>query len=272
MDSEEFQPVLQWLRRQAVRESVAKIAPPGSHFWHHLDRLIWGFLRFAICVPRDCPTIAEALERLSPWPVATILVSAGTYHESVVIDKPVELVGRAQVTLKGISSQPVAAVRGVGASLYNLSLEGGVEVEGAEGAEGGRLLLKDCALSLQGVTAKGSARATLQDCAVTCCQRTACILRDEAVVKLNRCSFESNLGVCISARERASVTTCECTLQRNAAPVMQFRDDATAEVRSSCLRSNKGCGVLIRGKAKASIESCELRGHKMAAVSFLAVE
>ena len=30
----------------------------------HLERLIWPYLRFAICVPRDCPTIAEAFTEI----------------------------------------------------------------------------------------------------------------------------------------------------------------------------------------------------------------
>ena len=64
MDLGHFQPLLQWLRRQAVHETVSKIAPSGSLFWQHLQSLIWGCLRFAVCVPRDYPTVSEALEKL----------------------------------------------------------------------------------------------------------------------------------------------------------------------------------------------------------------
>ncbi|CAE7868736.1 FBXO10 [Symbiodinium necroappetens] len=273
MDVDHFHPLLQWLRRQAVHETVSKIAPSGSFFWQHLQSLIWGCLRFAVCVPRDCPTVSEALEKLGSWPPATILISAGTYHESFVVDKPVELMGRgtsrggSKVVFKGLQSQPIrVAVRGPAqASLQNLCLEG----EGGVEVEGGSVLLKCCTVSLsEPFIVKGKSSATLQESSFVSCRRTALILRDETEVKFNSCTFEGNLNVCISAREQASVTVSDCVLQRNAAPVMQFRDTVKVQVERTGFRCNNGCGVLVRGQASASIESCEMRGQKMAAVAY----
>ena len=261
---------LQWLRRRAVRELVSRIAAQGSHLRRHLDRLIWQYLRFAICVPRDCPTVSEALQKLPSWP-ATVRLSAGVYHEHFVIDRPVELVGSAvgHVVFKRAAAAQFAVVRHDSpgeASLQNLTFEGpGCGVEVANGS----LRMKNCKFSSdQGVIVKFTSTASLHGCTFTECQRTACIFRDDAVGELDNCTFESNRNVCLLAREQASVTIADCFMQRNAAPVLQFRDKATVEVRRARLQSNNGCGVLVRGQVSAHIESCELRGHKMAAVAF----
>ncbi|CAE7736196.1 FBXO10 [Symbiodinium sp. CCMP2592] len=158
------------------------------------------------------------------------------------------------------------AVRGPAqASLRNLHLEG----EGGVEVEGGSVLLKCCTVSLsEPFIVKGTSYATVQECSFVSCRRTALILRDETQVKLNSCTFEGNLNVCISAREQASVVVSDCVLHRNAAPVMQFRDTVKVQVERTGFRSNNGCGVLVRGQASANIESCEMRGQKMAAVAF----
>ena len=218
-------------------------------------------------MPRDCPTVAAALQQLSSWP-ATVLISAGIYHESLLIDKPVDIVGRGKVVFKTAEAQSAAvSCGGPGqASLQNLSFEGsgcGVEVTA------GSLVMTHCTLSSeQGIVVKGVANASLQNCSFTGCRRAGCIVRDEAVGNFSNCCFEKNANVCLAVREQAKVNVTDCSLRRNAAPVLQFKDKAIVQVSRSCLQSNNGCGVLVRGQASACIEFCEILGHKMAAVAF----
>jgi len=44
-----------------------------------------------IRVPEDYPTIQEAIDAAEPW--ATIIIAPGTYNESIIIDKPLTIIG-----------------------------------------------------------------------------------------------------------------------------------------------------------------------------------
>ena len=80
----------------------------GGTVMSTLDKRIWQFLRQAIRVPRDVWSISQAI-RLSPsWPPTTIVVSSGTYSETIHIDKPVVLVGEHLPVI--IFSEPVPMV------------------------------------------------------------------------------------------------------------------------------------------------------------------
>lgn len=256
------QPYLQWLRRQATLQVISKIAPAGTHFRDHLEKLIWPYLRFAICVPRDCPTIAEALTEIPDWCPVTVLLARGKYvEEGLVINKPVALRGNGKVQLSSNDGPLSVNCEGPGSpQLCNLDIESSIEI--VTGA-----VLKSCHLS-GFLSVRGSAKPQIENCSFKAMGSTVLSLRDDAEVKLSDCSFQENTGTCIAARNSATVVVERGTFTQNGAPVIQLRDSTTLRLSDSRLDSNNGCGILVRGDATAHISSSQLSGHKMSAVAF----
>ncbi|CAJ1361494.1 unnamed protein product [Effrenium voratum] len=254
------QPMLQWLRRKAVQSYTSQVVPAGRHFNQSLQSLIWSYLRFAICVPRDVPSVSAALGTIEGWPPTTILVSPGNYDEALVIDKPAEL-----VALRGPAVTRLGAVSFKGAG--SGSRLSGFKIEDAVHIHCGDPVLERCHISSH-VTVKGAASPQLERVSFTSCLRTALCLREQSTSSVSKCSFEGNHSTCISVRDTASVSVFRSHLMKNGAPVIHARDASSLLIEDSTMQSNNGCGVLVRGKSRAAIKSSRLHGHKMAAVAF----
>eukprot|EP00435_Cladocopium_sp_Y103_P015221 s1248_g3.t1 len=231
----------------------------------HLEQLIWPYLRFAICVPRDCPTIAEALTEIPDWCPVTVLLARGKYvEEGLVIKKPVALRGNGKVQLCSNDGPLSVNCEGPGSpQLCNLDIESSIEIVA------GAPVLKSCNLSGDsGITVRGSAKPQIEHCSFKAKGSTVLSLRDDAEVKLSDCSFSENVGTCIAARNSATAVVERGNFTQNGAPVIQLRDSTTLRLSDSRLDSNNGCGILVRGDATAHISSSQLSGHKMSAVAF----
>ncbi|CAK9078293.1 F-box protein dre-1 (Daf-12 redundant function protein) [Durusdinium trenchii] len=217
-----------------------------SYFHEHLDQLIWPYLRFAICVPRDCASIAEALAKLPFWPPCTVLLAPKTtFREALAIDGTCVLLGGSGTVL-------APAVLGA-ATLRRCRVVPPAAVWGKVSA---------------GVATKGKAQLRLEHCTFQGWKSAAVCFRDDSDVTLKECRFEENPGTCISARNAASITVQQSSLTKNGGPVIQLRDATRLRLSESRLESNKGCGILVRGQAEAFIKSSCLEGHKMSAVAF----
>ena len=106
---EPFRALLQWLRKRAcesVASEIVPFSPLGSHFYEHLEQVIWSFLRYAVLVPRD-GSFEEALKVAGGQ---TLLLS-GSFHK-LLVDRGAVLCALGQAELSKLLLKTLGQLAG----------------------------------------------------------------------------------------------------------------------------------------------------------------
>ncbi|MEV7121486.1 right-handed parallel beta-helix repeat-containing protein [Kitasatospora griseola] len=189
-------------------------------------------------------TLREALEVAEPGD--TLTVRAGTFHEAVLVDKPVTLVAE-----KGPGSvriaPPESAVRGGTA----LTVTAGATIRGLTVAGSDR--------SAPAVLLAGADGAALVDCRIETSSAVGVELADGVRAQLVNCTVEnpSGLGIRLRAQAQAELADCE---------VSAAGQSGVAVLSGSRLRAERlkvhhagGAGLLLADPGSlAELTGCEL--------------
>jgi len=254
-------PVLQWLRRRAVAEVAAGVAPGRQLLQQHLEERMWAFLRQAFLVPRDFPTIGEALAHAPRWPPTTILVSPGRYEEELVVDRPVTLIGDALGLPGGISGGSGGSASGGRAELWG----GGGGATGGDRRRAAAVLFDvepelPVAPQLRGfaVAAGGVHGAAAREV----CSAVA-VARGAATVV--GCSLSSSTGYGLWAYATGRLKLVDSELDGRKAAAL-FEGESSGLVRNNRLEKCASFGILVQHTASPVLEGNVFRGVKKAAV------
>jgi len=254
-------PVMQWLRRQAVAEVAAGVAPGRQLLQQHLEERMWAFLRQAFLVPRDFPTIGEALAHAPRWPPTTILVSPGRYEEELVVDRPVTLIGDALGLPGGISGGSGGSASGGRAELWG----GGGGATGGDRRRAAAVLFDidpelPVAPQLRGfaVAAGGVHGAAAREV----CSAVA-VARGAATVV--GCSLSSSTGYGLWAYATGRLKLVDSELDGRKAAAL-FEGESSGFVRNNRLEKCASFGILVQHTASPVLEGNVFRGVKKAAV------
>eukprot|EP00927_Polykrikos_kofoidii_P015146 TRINITY_DN16719_c0_g1_i1.p1 TRINITY_DN16719_c0_g1~~TRINITY_DN16719_c0_g1_i1.p1 ORF type:complete len:638 (+),score=133.78 TRINITY_DN16719_c0_g1_i1:209-2122(+) len=282
-------PILQWLRREAIRRTARALVPgrkPGF-FQEHFEVITWPYLRQAIRVPRDCSNIGEALLRAPAWPPTTVLVDPGNYAETLVLTKPVTLLAVGDGCIRGEKDadreKRHVTLIGTGRNVpvrFNSDCQAAcAQLRGffvdcdatCAAVESGTAVVADCVLSSGrsfGISVSGFAGASLVRNKFSQLGKAAVSFRDEARGTVSSCRFEDNQLVGMQVTGKAQPTVENCTFARNKGASIVFKGHAEGVTRANVFEGNLGCGVEVRDDAQPHIEANTLRGHTMPAVLF----
>ncbi|MES9506914.1 right-handed parallel beta-helix repeat-containing protein [Streptomyces sp. NPDC000609] len=166
---------------------------------------------------------------------AVITVQAGTYTESLVLDKDVSLVAKGTVRLVAARG-PALTVHAGRAEVRGFALESDVSRDPVVLLRGGEPVLRDCEITGGRVEIAGTTTARLGGCTV----RRA----GAAAVRLT--------GTGHAVLE--DVTLAGCTGEG-----LRVEDEARAEVSDSLIDGVTGHGVLVSGGAHVRLSRCEVR-------------
>lgn len=214
-------------------------------------------------------TIGAAVRGAEPG--AVITVQAGTYTESLVLDKDVSLVAKGAVRLvaargpaltvhggrvelrgfhlsAGTPREPALLLRDGEPALYDCEIEGGrVEVTG-----GAAPLLRDCAVRrTEGVAVRltGTSRTTLENLTLSGCVGDGLFVEDEARAELTDGLVDGATGCGVRASAGAHATLTRCEIRASGTAAVLVEGHATATLRECRLRESGGPGVWTRGRA-----------------------
>jgi hypothetical protein len=238
-------------------------------------------------------SIVEAMEAAAPG--ARLVVRPGLYNESVIIDKPVEIVGDGPVediVIRGVASSCIQ-MRTDSATVKGLTLRGrGGRSGGASffavDVPRGKLFLDNCDVTsdtLSSVTVHGStSEATITRCRIHDGADSGIYFFGGSTGIVEECEVfrNGNVGVAITRDARTIIRRCKIYEGRNAGLVVW--DNAQAVVESCAVYFNhlagvgvsdagklnmKGCsihegensGLFIHKGGDAVIESCDIFGH-----------
>ena len=200
-----------------------------------------------------------------------ITVQAGTYTESLVLDKDVSLVAKGAVRLVaargpavtvhggrvelrgfhlsvGTPREPAVLLRDGAPALYDCEIEGGrVEVTG-----GAAPLLRDCVVRrTEGAALRltGTSRTTLENLTLFDCAGDGLFVEDEARVELADGLVDGVTGCGVRATAGAHATLTRCEIPASGVAAVLVEGHATATLRECRLRESGGPGVWTRGRA-----------------------
>lgn len=185
-------------------------------------------------------TIGAAVRGARPG--ALITVQAGTYTESVVLDKDVSLVAKGEVRLVAARG-PAVTVQAGRAELRGFVLCGTAPREAAVLLRGGEPVLRDCEITGGRVEVTGAAAPLLTGCSVRQAEGAALWLT----------------GTSRTTLEGLTVGGCD-------GDGLVAGDEARAELTDVLLDGMTGRGVVLTAGAHATLTRCEIRGSGGAAV------
>jgi F-box protein 11 len=246
----------------------------------------------------DYRSIGEAIRSVAAG--TRIRVHPGEYHETLLLDREVEIVaegapGGVVVEAKGAAC---LVVRMGNPILRGLALHSRAGVDGrrhfAVEIKGGEPLLEDCDLlcTSQGVVSvQGpNARPTLRRCRVHDGKTGGIVFSDQAAGTIEECEIDANAGPGLLLRTAADpiVRNCRihggrdagiviaeggrglfeaCDIYGNVGPNVQLSDNATPIFRHSRIFEGQQAGITARSGAQGLFEDCEIYANGLTGVT-----
>jgi F-box protein 11 len=244
--------------------------------------------------------ISAAIQRSQPGD--TVRLRSGLYVESVLVDRPVNIVADApgQVVIQSLPQTPClqlaadAVVQGITLSatgtklatavqviagqprLENCDIESPVAAIVADQAQTG-FVLRGCRLHQAGVAIQLSngAQGIMADCEVTEVRLFAIVLERQAAIQAYRCRISHTKlgGVVVQQDSRAEFEQCEFAGNPAEAERQNRYLDAQLqltggklELRDCWLHDGQGCGVALQKGGHATLTNCRITGHAMAGI------
>jgi len=216
----------------------------------------------------QCMSLRVALRQAGPG--CRILVMPGVYRESLVVDKPVEILGEggpSEVVIESAKG-PCLSLLAPGIRLANLQLQG-LSDDAAPTllATRGEALVENCEIvSRSGpalLVSGAGAESLLRDCSL----RSGAVgvrVEARAAVRLEGCLIENAQGVGLELLPGARATLEDCRITGQEAGGVVVEADARAELTRCRITDSRSVGVLVLERGQAALDDCELSGHACA--------
>jgi predicted Ser/Thr protein kinase len=222
----------------------------------------------------DATTIAEALARARDG--ATILVRPGLYPESLVVERPVDIVGIAENgQLAVIQPGDGHCIRVTSASrLSGLVLRGPERSEGAAALPcldiaAGRVSVENseiAASSGPAVMVRDGAEAKLSDSVVSGSGAAGIMLTSGAKAEISGGEIRKSAKSGIVARGGADITVDGTTIADAGEAGLLLAEGANGQIRASSITGSRTSGIEITGGAKAIIFDSRVEASAQAGV------
>ncbi len=200
----------------------------------------------------DYTTIGEAIAAVAPD--TPILIKPGIYRETIVIDKPVALIGdgaRNEIRIESTGADCITIKTGQ-AVVHGLTLRSssGFNERGVYTVfcAQGRLLIEYCDIatdSLSAVAVKGA----------------------ETVPVIRGCNIHDSTQAGIFFHDGARGTIENCEIAGNGLAGIQIKSGAHPTVRQCKIRQNKGSGIFVNDGGRGMIEGCDISQNALAGIS-----
>ncbi len=243
----------------------------------------------------DFLTLTDAIRRAPAG--SRLLVRPGIYHEGLVIDKPLEIVGdgaRDEIIVRATASSCLV-LRADAGVIRNLTLRGQARSGGA-GGDGffavdiahGRPLLDNCDISSDslacvaihnptaapvvracrihhgvalGVSAFDGAGGVIEACDISENSNVGISVTNGATTAVRDCRVHHGGDAGIVVWDRAASVIEGCDVYANRRANLSVGDAGRATLRRCRIRDGENSGVFTHRDGRADVEECNLHGH-----------
>ncbi|MDR3671820.1 MAG: protein kinase [Holophaga sp.] len=245
----------------------------------------------------QCMSLRVALRQAEPG--ARILVMPGVYRESLVVDRPVSIIGEGGPSDVVIESAkgPCLSLQASGVRLGNLQLQG-LDVDAAPAllVAQGEALVENCAIFAQSgpaVLVTGAGEPLFRDCSLRSSGQGGMLLGPRAGARLEECLVEGDgrvglrveagarltasgcrirttlgVGLALLPGAQATLENCQCSGQE--AGGVEVEADARVELNHCRITDSRSVGVLVLERGQAALDDCDLSGHACGGVHAVA--
>ncbi len=246
----------------------------------------------------DFRSIGEAIRSAEAG--ARIRVDPGEYHETLLVDKDIEIIavgepGAVVIDVKGAACLIIrtgkAVVRGL--SLYSRGGADGRRHNSVDILQG-ELLMEDCdilcssqaAVSVQGVGASPTLRrvrirdsktggivffagaaGVLEDCEISGNSGPGVLLGAAADPVLRDCVIHEGRDAGVVIGEGGKGSFENCNIHSHAGPNVQLSDGAAPLFSGCCIHHGQQAGLLIRSGAQGLFEECDIYANVLTGVT-----
>lgn len=242
----------------------------------------------------DYTSVSEALRAAAAG--ARLLVRPGLYSESVIIDKPVQIIGdgaRGDIIVESAGASCVlmrtdeALVRGL--TLRELTGSSGMD-EGffAVDIPQGRLTLEDCDITSASLSCVGvhndTTNPVIRRCRIHTSADSGIYIFNAAAGTVEECDIfnHTNAGVAVTERAKPTLRHCrvyagkhagivfwnggvglveECEIFGNAKAGVGINDEGDPVLRRCSIYGGKNPGVFVHDNGRGTLEDCDISGH-----------
>ncbi|HEY7910337.1 MAG TPA: right-handed parallel beta-helix repeat-containing protein [Blastocatellia bacterium] len=190
----------------------------------------------------DYESISEAIRNARPG--MRLLVNPGTYFESIVIDKNVELVGQTSLGTVVVESTGGACIsmQAAGATVRGMTLRN----------KGGSLGKRFNAIDI------GQGQLTVEDCDVSSDSIAAIAVHgSSANPTIRRTKIHDSPEQGVAFYSSAQGTMEDCEVFGNALAGIEIKESANPTIRGTKVHDGKGSALIVNSGGKGLIEDCE---------------
>ena len=197
-------------------------------------------------------TISEAIRGAQPD--TQVFVRPGLYHEGIVIDKPVEIIGdgtRQRIVIESMESACVR-MQTSRAKVTGMTLRGRTGLSGKKhytvDIPQGRLFLEDCDVTSDSLACVGVHGAAA-----------------DPVIRWCRIHDGTQSGVHFGSEAKGTVEECE--IFGNAHSGIMISEDSNPTIRGCEIYRHRQSGVLVREEGRGVLEDCRIFDNAHAGVA-----
>jgi parallel beta-helix repeat protein len=201
---------------------------------------------FTVC-PSDCDytSIQGAIEMAGSGDI--IEVKAGVYHESLIINKSLTLLGEGsdQTTIYGAGGPTITILSG-SVHIEGFTITGGKETE-------------ERRWDGDGISIEGSAAANIQNIVIKCNDNDGIEVKGYAKVTMQESDISHN-GWGLFLRDNAEATVQGSSIRFNGSGIV-MRDSAEVDISDSTVSSNLGNGISLWDSTEATVTNPIIFGN-----------
>ena len=222
----------------------------------------------------DYYTISEAI--IAAKPGTKIFVQEGVYRESLIINKPLEIIGDGKITdivLECIDSSCILMKTEI-AKIQGLTISSRASLEKnkyfAIKIPQGKLILEDCDIishSYSCILISGlNATPTIRNCKIHDSKGSGIIISNNAFPIIEKCDIFSNMGANISVSQKAKPTIKNCRIYDGESVGIRFSDESSGLIEDCDISDNTLSNIIIKKKSNPKIRNCKIHHGKQSGI------
>ncbi|WP_432161339.1 right-handed parallel beta-helix repeat-containing protein [Streptomyces sp. NRRL F-5630] len=200
-------------------------------------------------------TIGAAVRAAKPGAVVT--VQAGTYTESLVLDRDISLVAKGTVRLAAARG-PALTVHSGRVEIRGFTIESDTPREPVVLLRGGEPELRECEITGGRVEVAGTARAVLADCSVRRSGAASLRLTGTARAVLEKVTLAGGTGEGLLVEDETRVEAVDSLIDGVTGHGVLVTGGAHLRLNRCEVRASGESAVLVVGHATASLDECRL--------------
>ncbi|GAA5193279.1 right-handed parallel beta-helix repeat-containing protein [Rugosimonospora acidiphila] len=192
---------------------------------------------------------------------STVIVAAGSYQESLTIDRDVTIVAESSDAVVELVANggPALVLRAGNATVRGLAIRGPDPAGVAVAVEGGSLALEGCEITSGRVEAGGWSRPTLLHCRIRDCVGAGLHATGDTQVLVAGCTVEDIDGAGLLLDQSSTADVSGSTVHRVSGDGLQVRDAARAVLEDCDIAQTGRAGVVTEGTARLALRTSRLR-------------